>query len=103
MSYYCIIYGIIYLFLYKNKKFDVLSNNRKLYIVKNIGKSIGLFILSFMAFNTLYQGVLYDKWNNKDIHKLGFMYASSDILSLMIVRKLPKSTKIHHTSVLFLS
>jgi hypothetical protein len=102
MGLYCILYGLLYSFFFKNILFIKLNYNRKLYVIKNIAKSIGLFFLSIYSSKTLYNAVVYDIWDNKKIHILGFMYASSDILSLILVRKLPNSTKIHHTSVLFL-
>jgi hypothetical protein len=103
MSFYCILYSLLYSIIYKNNLFIKLNYNRKLYVIKNIAKSIGLLLLSIYSTKTLYNAVIYDIWDNRRIHILGFIYGSSDILSLILVRKLPKSTKIHHTSVLFLS
>ena len=103
MGFYCILYGLVFSLIYKNSLFIKLNYNRKLYVVKNIAKSIGLLLIAIYSTPTLYDCIILNKWDNNQIHTLGFMYASSDILSLLLVRKLPKSTKIHHTSVLFLS
>lgn len=103
MGFYCLLYGLVYSFIYNNNLFIKLNYNRKLYVVKNIAKSIGLFFIAIYSAPTLYNAVIKNEWDNNQIHILGFMYGSSDILSLLLVRKLPKSTKIHHTSVLFLS
>ncbi len=80
------------------------SKDRKFYISKNISKSIVLFILSCSAYRTVQNAIKYDVWNNGHIYIIGTIYASHDILSLMLAfRKLPFTTKLHHLSVLFLA
>ena len=98
------LYGLLYIFLYilfiNNPKFSNLNFNRKLYTIKNIAKSIGLSLILIYGFTTLFDTIFYNEWNNYNLHRIGFIYASSDVLSLLIVRKLPTSTKIHHIIVL---
>ena len=99
------LYGFLYISLYlifkRNSEFINLDSNKKLYVIKNIAKSIGLLLIIIYSLSTLYNGFLYDIWDNNSIHRIGFIYSSSDILSLLIVKKLPFSTKIHHYTVLF--
>jgi hypothetical protein len=92
---------IFYYYTNLNKS---LSNDRKFYISKNIGKSIILFILSCIGYNTVYNAIKFNIWDNNNIHIIGTIYASHDILSLFIAFwKLPLTTRLHHISVLFLA
>ena len=101
------LYSIIYLSLYiafKNKpEFINLNFNKKLYVIKNISKSIGLSLLILYGYKKFDNSFYNDIWDSYSYHRIGFMYASCDILSLLIVRKLPLSTKIHHITVLIFS
>ena len=92
------------IFYYYNNLNKSLSNDRKFYISKNIGKSIILFILSCCAYNTVYNAVKFNVWDNNSIYIIGTTYASHDILSLFLAFwKLPTTTRLHHLSVLFLA
>ena len=92
------------IFHFYNDIKKTLSNDRKFYISKNISKSIILLLLCCYAYETVYNAIKLNKWNNIDIYKIGTLYASHDILSLFLAfKKLPFTTKLHHTSVLFLS
>ena len=100
MLLYIFLYIFMYLILRNNINFINNTPNKKLYVIKNISKSIGLFFFVIFNLGVLYDILIENIWNSHYIHRLGFVYSSSDILSLLIVRKLPTSTKIHHTSVL---
>lgn len=84
-----------------NSKYNDDRNN---YISKNISKSLILFYLCKIAFFPIVDCIIYDNWNNDTIYLIGILYSSHDILSLIrYYRILPKTTKIHHISVLILS
>jgi len=82
--------------------YNNLTNNRKLYVLKNTIKSILLCITSIYATYVFIDPILYNKWDNFTIHMLGLLYSITDIISLYKVPKLPKSTKLHHICVTIL-
>jgi hypothetical protein len=82
--------------LKKNTYYNKYAENRQRYITKNIVKSILLCFISVITIKPLYDIILYNKWNNSIIHTLGSLYVSNDILGLLCIDNLPKSTKFHH-------
>ena len=92
--------------LKKNTYYNKQSKNRQRYITKNIVKSVLLCFISVITVKPLYDIILYNKWNNSIIHTLGSLYVSNDILGLLCIPDLPRSTKFHHivtTLLLFLN
>ena len=101
LSYFCMsivgCYGLLHLGLKKSIEYNNLKYHKKLYVLKNITKSIFLFFLSIYTFNSLILSILiYGKWNNKIAHFFASGYVSNDLMGLLIVPKLPFSTKMHH-------
>ena len=79
--------------IYKN----IYNKNRLRYITKNIFKSIILFVLFFYT-------IFVNNWSNENIYNYGIIYASHDILSLiMFYDILSITTILHHLAVLILS
>ena len=78
---------------YKN----IYNKNKLKYITKNIVKSIILFILFTYS-------IFVNNWSNDNIYNYGIIYASHDILSLIMFNEiLSFTTKLHHFTVLILS
>jgi hypothetical protein len=116
LGFYTGIVGISYIslyypFLYLIDEFRQKTYNKRLYIIKNIIKSIILNILTFHIIigffndrNIYYLPKTHDLYiDNHYIKRLASAYVSNDLLALLIVPKLPKTTKIHHiTSCLIL-
>lgn len=110
LSFYCFTINNLYSKLYyaldhidKNNK---LSESNKLYITKNIVKSIVLLIITLFSPVIIYNIWYYQYWNNTLLNHVGSIYVSNDIMGLLRVKKLHLTTKIHHlttTSLLLYS
>ena len=88
--------NLFYIFLEKRYIY-IYNRDRLRYITKNIVKSIILFIIFFYS-------IIVNKWSNENIYNYGIIYASHDILSLIMYNDiLSKTTKLHHLAVLVLS
>lgn len=88
--------NLFYIFLEK-RYISIYNRDRLRYITKNIVKSIILFIIFFYS-------IIINKWSNENIYNYGIIYASHDILSLIMYNDiLSKTTKLHHLAVLVLS
>ena len=78
----------------------------KLYITKNIVKSISLLILTLFSPIVIYNTYQYQYWNESLMNHIGCLYVSNDIIGLMRVKRIHLTTKIHHlttTSLLLYS
>ena len=96
----CILYKICdFLFGIISIKYKEFYYSRRMYINKNIIKSIVLFYFSFRYHYTFYDMFINNNWDNLLIRKLGYLYGSQDISGLIMVKNLPFSTKLHHTTV----
>ena len=68
-----------------------------MYIQKNLVKSGCLFVLSILAsVLVVWPVILYSFWDNYSIHRLAAVYVSNDIVGLICVENLPKTTRVHH-------
>ena len=96
-----IIYGsyqIIRLYLNKtNNLFRLLPEHRKMYVIKNLIKSVMLAGLCGACIPTIIiPAIFYKAWSNYWCHRLGIIYTINDTMGLMLVKNLPSSTKYHH-------
>jgi len=82
------------------RDYTKLSASRKIYVCKNLIKSVYLTLFCIFSFKSIVNIFYYDIWDIDNIHTLGMIYALPDIISLFRVKKLPRPTKVHHTSVL---
>jgi len=100
------LYPLLHLFFSFNEKYVSHTYNKKCYILKNLIKSFVLCIISVTSIYDIFIPMYYDIWDNNVINKYGSMYVANDFLSLLIIPKLPKTTKFHHittTILLFFS
>ena len=96
------LYPSVNFVLNKNVKYRNYNMDRKLYIIKNVVKSIFLAYLSYTS-TYLISDIYYDTWNKQRLNRFASLYVSNDIMGLILIPKLPFSTKIHHiTTTLFL-
>ena len=79
-----------------NEKYLRLDEDKKMYVVSNILKSIQLGALTPLAGYVLYDTMYNDSWNNSMIKNLGVWYSIPDTVSLILVKKMDMTTKIHH-------
>lgn len=98
-----IFYNILYYVMNKYVKSfkEIYPEHKKMYVIKNFTKSIMLAILSIKIPSNIV-----DVFNgNCDLYfikKCAIHYVINDIVGLLIVKKLPTTTKIHHiTTTIF--
>lgn len=99
-------YGVFHKILVFSPEYQSLSYNKKCYVLKNLTKSLMLFLILVFFMNDLFVPALYNTWNNEYANLFANAYVSNDFVGLLIVPKLPKSTKMHHiisTSLLLYS
>lgn len=92
-----ILYNFFYYTLNLFEIFNILNYDKKIYIVKNIVKSIILGYLSFATINIIPSLINNKNYNNELIKHYSTLYVGNDIFALLFVPNLPKTTKIHHT------
>ncbi len=83
---------------------SITPSHKKWYVVANLSKS---FFLGCMAISSRYWiGTLYaygyDIMENINTKRCGMMYISTDLVALLVVPKLPRSTKLHHITTILL-
>jgi hypothetical protein len=101
------LYFIVDVCLHSFQKYADLPLDRRKYVQKNLIKSVYLAILTLVAGITLIVPIWRDGiWDNLTIHRLAALYVSNDIVGLVCVSNLPKTTRIHHittTVLVFIS
>jgi hypothetical protein len=84
-------------YLQRFEKYNNLPLERRKYIIKNFIKSALLLVLSIGLFGpVIWPAIRYNQWNSRLIHITGAIYTSNDLMGLVMVKKLPYSTKMHH-------
>ena len=93
-------YFLVDRFLFKtNEKYRKLGEDKRLYVVSNLLKAVLLGAISPIASTILYQTMVLNQWNNNLIRNVGILYALPDSTSLVLVRKMQLTTKVHHIIV----
>ena len=97
---FCIInnfaYSLVPYFLNYNENFPKLKSERQKYVVKNVIKSANLFLLISQT-TQLVDCVLRNKpLNNYVVKTFASFYVANDIVALIKVKNLPKTTIFHH-------
>ena len=86
------------------KLYETLSRTKQTYIVKNTVKSILLSSISPLALYGIVRIAVYGMYDSILFRIFGCVYASSDIVGLLVMNKrLPISTLLHHTCVVVFS
>ena len=89
-------------YLNKYNNFDKLSNDKKMYVSKNIVKS-GILGLLSIRFTPQLLKLIHFKDVNQNLFRLyGAFYVGNDLAGLLFVKNLPKTTKLHHSSTVLL-
>jgi len=93
-------YPVADMYLIRYAKYKELSPSRRLYLIKNFLKSYILMILCIGALKpVIIPAIMYNEWNTIYIQTTAALYASNDIMGLIMVKDLHQSTKMHHTIV----
>ena len=79
------------------EKYNILPLERRKYIIKNFIKSFLLLVVTLGLLKPLIiPALLRNEWDNRLVHLTGAIYTSNDLMGLVLVKNLPKSTKMHH-------
>ena len=98
---FCTIVQFLHIYLQKRTTiFQTYSTTRKNYIVKNIFKSVLLLMLVPMSSIIFWNGVFKDKWERYIVTICGTLYAATDMVGVVMIRKLNMSTALHHACVM---
>lgn len=97
---YRILYSFLHIILLKTNTYKKLKINKQKYVIKNIVKSFVLFTLVLKY--ELLVNILYKNISIKQIQFNAAVYVANDFLGLLYVNNLPKTTKYHHMTCLFL-
>ena len=91
-------YEIIHMFMCLiSLRYGYLPKHRQRYIIKNLIKSCYLLVLAMYATTLIVAPiVIYGSWNTHIIHRVAVLYVSNDFMGLVLVDRLPTTTKIHH-------
>ncbi len=86
-------------------KYKHLTDSKKMYVSKNIVKAGSLALVAIPGLVLIIRVAVFDQWNSPLLIKLlGTLYASNDLTGLVLMaKKLPRSTLIHHLVVLLFS
>lgn len=79
--------------------YAALDKDRKYYILANIIKSGILAACCPYIGDIFINGLVYDNWDNNFIWNIGCVYTIPDFVSLFMVKRMARSTIIHHVCV----
>ena len=101
----CGIYSMSYILLYQileiNSSFKKLGFERRLYVVKNIIKSISLAYLSAITIPYIITYVTMGEINIDLTRWWGTIFVANDLTALCMVKNLPANTRNHHLMTTF--
>lgn len=97
---YCVVDRLLY---QQNVYYDNLMEHRRLYVQKNIVKSVYLACMVVCATVTVVMPIISENhWKTELIQYFAVMYGSNDLVGFLCVPMLPSTTKIHHCVSTFL-
>ena len=73
--------------------------DKRFYVLSNLIKSAVLLSYSPLAAELLYKTMVLDVWPSNQIRIMGTLYCIPDFVSLFLVKKMARSTVIHHCVV----
>jgi hypothetical protein len=89
-------YHLVPYILEYNKNFTTLKYDKQKYVVKNVIKSANLFLLIYQT-TQLVDCVIYNKpLTNSFVKNYASYYVANDMVALIKVKNLPKTTIFHH-------
>ena len=81
------------------RSFQRISPEKKMYTVSHLIKAGVLAAIAPLGLAAFWDGVMYDEWNTQTFRSLGCIYAIPDFVSMLVVRRMTKSTYVHHAVV----
>lgn len=88
--------------LNNNEKFKKYEISKKYYIIKNLIKSVVMAFIFFFMILVFIPNMFNNIWVDSHNRIIGAFYVSNDLAGLFAVPNLPKSTKLHHYTTVFL-
>lgn len=79
--------------------YAAIPDDKKFYVLCNLIKSAVLIAYSPLAAKTLFVAMNYGEWSTPRIRNLGVLYAIPDAVSMLLVKRMAWSTKVHHLCV----
>jgi hypothetical protein len=102
----CVVYANIYPLIGRllsyNYSYVKLPNYKKMYVVKNILKSIMMLYLCIDTYTYIYELIFLNIFRMDILRWWGTLYVANDLTGLLMVEKLPQNTKNHHLMTLLL-
>jgi hypothetical protein len=95
-------YPTVHFLLCKSEKYRSYEIKKQYYIIKNLIKTICMAIIFVFMILTFIPNLLNDVWVDSYNRLIGVFYVSNDLAGLFAVPNLPKSTKLHHYTTVFL-
>lgn len=89
-------YIVASVFLNFNTTYQKIKLSKQLYVIKNIVKSFILFYIGILSTIDLAYFIINNHFDMTLVYYYASLYVSNDILALIIVPNLPKTTQIHH-------
>ena len=98
-----VFYPILNFTLNRYDKYDYLPHRNKVYIIKNLIKAFIMFYMTIDLFNFILPNIIIrNNWDDKVLRFYGGLYVANDVVGLLMVPKLPYTTKFHHMTTLIL-
>ena len=88
--------------LNRSEKFKSYPLDKKYYIIKNLIKSIAMSLIFLYMIIIFIPNLKNNIWNDSRNRLIGAFYVSNDLAGLYAVPKLPRTTKFHHYTTVFL-
>lgn len=88
--------------LNNNEKFRKYEISKQYYIIKNLIKSVVMAFIFFFMILVFIPNMYNNIWVDSHNRIIGAFYVSNDLAGLFAVPNLPKSTKLHHYTTVFL-
>lgn len=76
-----------------------IADDKKFYVLSNLIKSAMLLAYSPSAAKTLWLALARDVWSTPRIRTMGVLYAIPDAVSMLVVKRMATTTKVHHIIV----
>jgi hypothetical protein len=93
-------FALIHYFLRDDVHYKKLEYHQKCYMVKNLSKSIILLTFLVSGIRMLFNGLVYQEYNDYWMTIYGSVYVSTDFTGLLVVPNLHMTTIIHHICVI---
>jgi len=79
--------------------YNAIPDDKKFYVLSNLVKSGVLLAYSPICIKLLYLTLAHGEWSTPRIRNMGVLYAIPDFVSLLLVKRMSMSTKVHHVCV----